>query len=70
MTRELLTIFRHKVRLGRVIVPLHAVIYRHIYTVSWRVPANAQPGSGLYCGVAIDDARNRSKRSCSVFTVT
>jgi List-Bact-rpt repeat protein len=70
MSRELLTIVMGKSRLGRVTVPLRTVVYRRAYTARWHVPANAKPGSALYCAVAIDSAGNRSNRSCSIFTVT
>lgn len=69
-SRELLTIQQGKTTLGRVSVPLRAVKYRRVYTASWHVPAGAKPGEGLYCAVAIDAAGNKSKRSCSTFTVT
>jgi hypothetical protein len=69
-SRELLTIQRGKTTLGRVSVPLAKVHYRRVYAALWRVPANARRGPGLFCAVASDAAGNKSKRSCSPFTVT
>ena len=69
-SRELLTVEQGKKKLGQVSVPLGKVRYRQVYSAPWRVPKNAKPGQGLYCAVATDAAGNRSKRSCSAFTVT
>lgn len=69
-SRELLTVVQGKSAIGHVSVPLRTVLYRHVYTASWRVPTSAKRGAALYCAVAIDAAGNRSKRSCSAFTVT
>ena len=69
-SRELLTIQQGKRTLGRVSVPLGQVRYHHVYSARLRVPSNAKRGEGLYCAVATDAAGNRSKRSCSAFTVT
>jgi len=69
-SRELLTITQGKTTLGRVSVPLGPARYRQVYSAAWRVPAKAKKGAGLYCAVAIDASGNRSKRSCSTFTVT
>jgi hypothetical protein len=69
-SRELLTILHGKTTVGSVSVPLGKVRYRQVYTARWRVPRSAKPGQALYCAVAVDPAGNRSKRSCSAFTVT
>jgi hypothetical protein len=69
-SRELLTILHGKATIGHVSVPLGPVRYRRTYSAPWRVPARAKPGEDLYCAVATDAAGNRSKRSCSAFTVS
>ena len=69
-SRELLTLVQGKITVGRVAVPLAPVVYGHVYTAHWRVPAGLEPGARLYCAVATDQAGNRSKRSCSSFTIT
>ena len=69
-SRELLTIVQGKATIGRVLVPLGPVHYRRTYTAHWHVPKALRPGERTYCGVAIDKAGNRSRRSCSAFRVT
>lgn len=70
MSRELLTILKGKVTIARVAVPIATVLYGRTYSARWHVPAGLTPGARLYCAVAIDQAGNRSTRSCSAFTVT
>jgi Divergent InlB B-repeat domain len=69
-SREVLTIMNGRSTIGRVAVPLAEVVYRQIYTASWRVPRGTAKGRHRYCGVAADKAGNRSKRSCSTLRLT
>jgi hypothetical protein len=69
-SREVLTVMNGKSTIGHVAVPLSEVVYRRIYTASWRVPRVTAKGMHLYCGVATDKAGNTSKRSCSTLRIT
>ncbi len=69
-SRELLTIVQGTVTIGRVTVPLGPVRYGRTYTAHWRVPRGLKPGARRYCGIASDEAGNRSTRSCSAFRAT
>jgi List-Bact-rpt repeat protein len=69
-SREVLTILRGKVPIGRVVVPTAHVRYRQIYTARWHVPKTVSPGQDSWCGVAVDEAGNASKRSCSTLSIT
>jgi hypothetical protein len=68
--REELTVFTGKRKVLAIDVPLLPVVYRHVYTVRWRMPASLRPGTGKFCAVGVDAAGNRSKRSCSALVVT
>jgi len=69
-SREILTVLRGKVVLGRVVVPLEHVHYRQVYSADWRVPRTIKPGTALWCAVATNAAGNASKQSCSTLRVT
>jgi Divergent InlB B-repeat domain len=69
-SREVLTIFRGKVPIGRVTVPLRPVSARVTYAGRWRVPRTEAPGKRVFCAVAGDAAGNLSKRSCSKLRIT
>ncbi len=69
-SRELLTIMQGRVTIGRVAVPLAEAHYRRLYAAPWRVPRSLKRGPRLYCAVAIDQAGNRSTRSCSALRIT
>jgi List-Bact-rpt repeat protein len=68
-SREVLTILRGKVPLGRVTVPMGEVDYRQVYTAAWRVPKTEAPDKRTWCAVAFDEAGNASKRSCSALRI-
>jgi hypothetical protein len=68
-SRELLTIVQGKRTIGRVAVPLAEVVYRRVYSALWRVPGKLTPGARRYCAIAIDEAGNRSTRSCSALRI-
>ena len=67
---EQLTVLRGKVLLARIAIRTHPALYRTIYSAPWRVPARLAPGPLAFCAVAVDEAGNRSKRSCSTLRVT
>lgn len=69
-SREELTVVRGKVVLKRIAVATHEIEYRTIYSVPWRVPRALRPGVLKFCAVGVDEAGNRSKRSCSPVRVT
>jgi hypothetical protein len=69
-TRETLTVWRAKTKLATIDVPLLPIVYRQVYTVRWRVPAKLRSFRGKFCLVGIDEAGNRSKRSCSLLVIT
>ena len=69
-SREELTVVDGKVVLKRIAVPTHEVEYRTIYSVRWRVPRSLRPGRLRFCAVGVDEAGNRSRRTCSPFRVT
>src|SRR2546423_1276949 len=64
-TREELTVASGNVTIARVVVPMAHTRYGVTYSGMWRVPKGSTPGTRLYCAVAIDEAGNKSKRSCS-----
>jgi hypothetical protein len=69
-TREVLTVWKAKRKLVTIKVPLLPIVYRQVYTVRWRVPAKLRSFRGKFCAIGIDEAGNRSKRSCSLLVVT
>lgn len=69
-SREELTVLDGKLKLMQRQVPLRTVIYRHVYSVGWRVPADLHPGVMRFCAVGVDEVGNRSVKSCSALAIT